>query len=57
MFYREIMDKKEIITVLEEWNFWSRPLVETFPRYKYENMSMRLHKKSMPVYQKRFLLK
>lgn len=31
------MDKKEIITVLEEWNFWSRPLVETFPRYKYEH--------------------
>jgi len=30
------MDKQEIISVLEEWNFWSKPFKESFNRPSYE---------------------
>ncbi len=30
------MDKKEILAILEEWNFWSKPFRESFPRKTYE---------------------
>lgn len=30
------MDKKEIIAILEEWNFWSKPFRENFVRETYE---------------------
>ena len=31
------MDKKEIIAILEDWNFWSKPFRENFSRKTYED--------------------
>jgi len=31
------MDKKEILAILEDWNFWSKPFKETFVRETYES--------------------
>ena len=31
------MDKKEILAILEDWNFWSKPLRDSFSRISYEN--------------------
>jgi len=31
------MDKKEILAILEDWNFWSKPFKETFVRNTYES--------------------
>ena len=30
------MDKKEIIAILEDWNFWSKPFYDNFVRTRYE---------------------
>ncbi|WP_296824561.1 AAA family ATPase, partial [Sulfurovum sp.] len=30
------MDKKEILAILEDWNFWSKPFRESFVRKIYE---------------------
>ena len=31
------MDKKEILAILEDWNFWSKPFRESFSRKTYED--------------------
>jgi predicted AAA+ superfamily ATPase len=31
------MDKKEILAILEDWNFWSKPFRESFVRKSYED--------------------
>jgi len=31
------MDKKVILSILEDWNCWSKPFKKSFKREKYEN--------------------